>query len=69
VFDADLARAAVALILDGQAPPFEGRVRAGMSEARWLDSPAELADEGMGLLLLGARQAHRPLVNTPTHDG
>jgi hypothetical protein len=25
VFDADLARAAVALILEGQEPPFEGR--------------------------------------------
>ncbi len=49
-FDAGLALEAVALILEGQVPPFEGRVRDRMGEAVWFGSPGELVDAGVDYL-------------------
>jgi DNA-binding MarR family transcriptional regulator len=68
VFDAGLARAAVALILDGQAPPFEGRVRARIDEARWFDSTDDLAGAGMDYFGPVARKARRPLAGFSKRD-
>ena len=47
LYDPDLALAAVALILDGQRPPFEGRVRARMGDALWFESAEGLAAAGV----------------------
>jgi DNA-binding MarR family transcriptional regulator len=67
-FDADLARSAVALILEGQEPPFEGRVRARMDEARWFDSPDELFEAGMDYFGPVARKRRRPLAGFSKED-
>jgi DNA-binding MarR family transcriptional regulator len=68
VFDADLAREAVALILDGQEPPFEGLVRARMHEALWFDSPGNLAEAGMDYFGPVARKRRRPLAGFSKED-
>jgi DNA-binding MarR family transcriptional regulator len=59
--DRALAASAVALILDGQAPPFEGRVRDRMREALWFDSAVELASAGLDYFAPVARKRIRPL--------
>ena len=61
LFDPDLARAAVTLILEGQQPPFEGRIGARMTEALWFDSAAALADAGVDYFGPVARKARRRL--------
>jgi len=68
VFDPDLARAAGALILEGQEPPFEGRVRVRMDEARWFDSPAELVEAGVDYFGPVARKARRHLAGSSKED-
>ncbi len=67
-FDPVLAREAVALILDGQAPPFEGRVRARMGEALWFDSPEALAGAGVDYFGPVARKARRRLAGSSKGD-
>ena len=68
VFDPDLARAAVELILEGQEPPFEGRVRERMDEARWFDSAEELVGAGVDYFGPVARKARRPLAGFSKED-
>jgi DNA-binding MarR family transcriptional regulator len=68
VFDADLAREAVALILDGQEPPFEGLVRARMRDALWFDSPGDLAEAGTDYFGPVARKRRRPLAGFSKED-
>jgi len=68
VFDADLARSAIALILEGQEPPFEGRVRERMEEALWFESPVDLVGAGMDYFGPVARKARRPLAGFSKRD-
>ena len=68
LYDPDLALAALALILDGQRPPFEGRVRARMVEALWFDSAEELADAGVDYFGPVARKRRRPLAGFSKGD-
>jgi hypothetical protein len=68
VFDRDQAPAAVALILAGQEPPFEGRVRERMDEARWFDSAEELVEAGVDYFGPVARKARRPLAGFSKED-
>lgn len=68
VFDPDLTRSAVALILEGQDPPFEGRVRARMDEARWFDSPGDLVEAGIDYFGPVARKARRSLAGFSKGD-
>ena len=68
LYDPDLARAAVALILEGQEPPFEARIGARMVEALWFDSTEELADAGVDYFGPVARKRRRPLAGFSKSD-
>ena len=68
LYDPDLALAAVALILEGQRPLFEGRIGARMVEALWFDSPEELADAGVDYFGPVARKRRRPLAGFSKSD-
>jgi hypothetical protein len=59
-FDPELARSAVALILEGQEPPFEGRVGARMDEAHWFDSADGMIAAGVDYFGPVARKTRRP---------
>ena len=58
----------VALILEGQLPPFEGRVRGRMGEALWFDSAGELVAAGVDYFGPVARKARRPLAGFSKAD-
>src|SRR5260221_3039460 len=64
----DLAVAAVAVILDGQRPPFEGRVRARMDDALWFESAEELTKAGVDYFGPVARKARRALAGSSKGD-
>jgi DNA-binding MarR family transcriptional regulator len=59
-YDPDLARSAVGLILEGQEPPFEGRVGARMDAAHWFDSADDLVAAGVDYFGPVARKRRRP---------
>ena len=68
LYDPDLALAALALILDGQRPPFEGRLRARMADALWFESAEELAGAGVDYFGPVARKARRALAGSSKGD-
>jgi DNA-binding MarR family transcriptional regulator len=62
------APAAVKLILDGQVPPFEGRVAARMTEALWFDTARDLADAGVDYFGPVGRKRRRQLAGFSKRD-
>lgn len=52
---------ALALIFEGQSPPFEGRTQDRMGEARWFDSAEALLGAGLDYFGVVARKKARPL--------
>lgn len=56
-----LAHEAVALILEDQSPPYEGRRRSSMGSALWFDSPGELVAAGVDYFGPVGRKVRRRL--------